>query len=105
MSAILILSTADKEELAKGIASALVETGEAACVNIVPGIQSIYRWKGEVCVEGEFLLLIKSTTERFEAVRKKIRQLHSYELPEIIALPINGGDPDYLSWLEANSRL
>jgi len=104
MSAILILSTTDSLELAQKIASALVEAGEAACVNIVPGIRSIYRWEGKVCDEGEFLMLIKSSAERFDAIRGRIRQLHSYQVPEIIAVPISVGDPDYLRWLEQNSR-
>jgi len=99
MNEILILSTTDSLELARKIASALVEAREAACVNIVPGIESIYRWEGKVCDEMEFLLLIKSTTEKFEHVRSRIRALHTYQVPEVIALPITVGDPDYLAWL------
>jgi len=104
MSAILILSTTDSLELAHKIASALVEAREAACVNILPGIRSIYRWEGKVCDEGEFLMFIKSSDEQFEAIRSRIRQLHTYQVPEIIAVPINAGDPDYLGWLALNSR-
>ncbi len=104
MNPILILCAADNEQVAKAIASALVEAGEAACVSIVPGIRSTFRWKGEICDEREFLMLIKSSTERFEEVRRRIRQLHTYELPEVVALPIVAGDPEYLNWLEANSR-
>lgn len=99
MNTILVVTTADSAELAQRIATALVEAGEAACVNIVAGIRSIYKWEGEICDEGELLLLIKSAAERFEAVRSRIRQLHSYQIPEIIAVPISAGDPDYLSWL------
>jgi len=99
MNEILILNTTDSLELARKIASALVEAKEAACVNIVPGIQSIYRWEGKVCDETEFLLLIKSTADKFESVRSRIRALHTYQVPELIALPITAGDPDYLAWL------
>ena len=102
MEEILILSTTDTMELAQTIASALVESHEAACVNIVPGIRSVYRWEGKMCNEAECLLLIKSTAEKFDSVRTRIRRLHSYEVPEIIALPITAGDPSYLTWLRAS---
>lgn len=104
MGAILVLTTADSTELAHRIATALVEAGEAACVSIVPGIRSIYRWEGKVCDEGELLLLIKSTSESFQAVRTRIRLLHSYTLPEVIALPVSDGDDDYLHWLTDQVR-
>jgi periplasmic divalent cation tolerance protein len=99
MSEILVLTTADSLELALKIASALVEQKEAACVNIVPGIRSIYRWEGKVCDDAELLVLIKSSADRFEAVRSRIRQLHTYEVPEVISLPIVAGDQSYLRWL------
>jgi len=103
MSEILILSTTDTMELAQKIASALVQAREAACVNIIPGIRSVYIWEGKECDELEFLLLIKSSAEKFEAVRARIRQLHSYQVPEIIAVPISAGDPDYLAWLRSSA--
>jgi periplasmic divalent cation tolerance protein len=99
MSEILVLTTADSLELALKIASALVEQKEAACVNIVPGIRSIYRWEGKVCDDAELLVLIKSSADRFEAIRSRIRQLHTYEVPEVISLPIVAGDQSYLRWL------
>ena len=99
MNAILVLTTTDSAELAQRIATALVEAGHAACVNIVPGIRSIYRWEGKVCDEGEWLLIIKSVAEQFDAVRSHIRRLHTYQLPEVIAVSITSGDPDYLRWL------
>ena len=77
MDRIMVVSTADSLELAQNIASALVEAHEAACVNIIPNIKSVYRWEGEVCDDEEFLLLIKSSAERFEAVRDRIRLLHT----------------------------
>jgi periplasmic divalent cation tolerance protein len=102
MNEILILNTTDTIESAQEIATALVEAREAACVNIVSGIRSIYRWEGKVCSEGEYLLLIKSTEERFDAVKSRIRRLHRYETPEIIAVPITAGDIAYLSWLRSS---
>jgi periplasmic divalent cation tolerance protein len=102
MNEIIVLSTTDTLERAQEIAAALVNAREAACVNIVPGIRSVYRWEGKVCNEGEFLLLIKSSAEKFEAVRNRIRQLHSYQVPEIIALPVADSDPAYRTWLRAS---
>ena len=99
MSAILVLTTVDSSELALKIASALVENREAACVSIVPGIRSIYRWEGKVCDDAELLLVIKSSADRFEAVRSRIRQLHTYQVPEIISVDIAAGDATYLRWL------
>ena len=99
MSEMLVLTAADTPELAHKLARALVEQGEAACVSILPGIRSIYRWKGRVCDEGELLLLIKTTTERFEVLRSTIGRLHTYDIPEILGLPVEKGDPDYLAWL------
>ena len=104
MNEILILNTTDTPDLAQKIARALVEAHEAACVNIVPGIRSIYSWQGKVCDEGETLLLIKSCADKFEAVRATIRRLHTYEVPEIVAVPITSGDPDYIAWMESSLR-
>ncbi len=96
---VIILTTTDTLELAQGIASALVEAREAVCINIISGVHSIYRREGKAVSEGEFLLLIKSSAEKFEAVRSRIRLLHTYQVPEVIVLPIISGDPDYLHWL------
>jgi periplasmic divalent cation tolerance protein len=104
MSEILVLTTADSIDLALRIASALVEQKEAACVNIVPGVRSIYRWEGKVCDDAELLLLIKSSADRFEAVRSRIRQIHTYEVPEVISLPVSAGDQSYLRWLNEQVR-
>ena len=101
MDAIVVLSTVDTPELAQKIAIALVEAGEAACVNIVPGIRSIYKWKGKMCDDAELFLVIKSSAARFEAIRDRIIAIHSYEVPEIIALPIIAGDARYLLWLDS----
>ncbi len=99
MNEIVILSTIDSAELGRRIASALVSEGLAACVNIIPGVRSVYRWQGKICDEEELLLVIKTTGGRFEDIRRRIRDLHSYQVPEIIALPISTGDSVYLQWL------
>lgn len=102
MSEILVLSTTDTHELARTIASALVEAREAACVNIVPNLQSVYRWEGKVRQDGEFLLMIKSTSKKLDSIKARIRSLHTYELPELIAIPIADGDPAYLAWIRSS---
>ncbi len=102
--AVVILSTCSSEEEAVRIANALVEESLAGCVNIVSPVRSIYRWKGKVCDEREWLLLIKTGRERFEELERKIKSLHSYSVPEIICLPILEGSLDYLEWLEETTR-
>jgi len=100
----IVLSTAGSEDEARSLARHLVEHQLAACVNIIPRIESIYRWQGKVESSQEWLLLIKTTAERFPAVRDAIRELHSYELPECVALTIEDGSPDYLQWLADSAR-
>jgi periplasmic divalent cation tolerance protein len=95
----IVLSTAGSEEEARKIAHVLVERRLAACVNIVPQIESVYRWQGKIESSREWLLLIKTTAEQFEKVRDAIRELHSYDLPECIAVAIVDGSPEYLRWL------
>ena len=101
----MILSTVDTMELAGRIARSIVEGDLAACVNIVPSIRSIYRWEGKICDDAELLLLVKTVDSNFEQVRERIRSLHGYDTPEIIAFPITAGDPDYLNWLRAHSGI
>jgi len=96
----IVLSTAGSEDEARKIAHHLVERQLAACVNIVPRIESIYSWQGKVESSAEWLLLIKTTAERFPAVRDAIRELHSYELPECIAISVEDGSAEYLQWIE-----
>jgi periplasmic divalent cation tolerance protein len=96
----IVLSTAGSEDEARKIARHLVEHQLAACVNIVPQIESIYRWQGKVESSQEWLLLIKTTAERFSAVRDALRQLHSYELPECISIGVEDGAAEYLEWIE-----
>src|SRR5262249_15185140 len=101
---IVVLTTANSQELANTIAGDLVRSAVAACVNIIPNISSVYKWKGEVCTDAEWLLIIKSRSELFEAVRERTKAQHSYEVPEVIALPILQGDAAYLQWLFDNTR-
>lgn len=95
----IVLCTAGSEEEARKIARHLVEQRLAACVNIVPQIESIYRWQGNVDSAREWLLLIKTTGEKFPDVRDAIRELHSYELPECISINVEDGSAAYLEWI------
>ena len=99
MNEIIMLCTVDSEALGEKIATDLVESRRAACVNIIPGIRSIYRWEGKLCRDAELLLVIKSVAGKFDEVRERIRQLHTYQLPEVLAVPIAAGDAEYLGWL------
>lgn len=100
----IVLSTAGSEEEARKIANALVERQLAACVNIVPQIESVYRWQGKMESAREWLLLIKTTAEKFAAVRDAIRELHSYDLPECISINIEDGSGAYLEWIATNVK-
>jgi len=95
----LVLSTAGTEDEAQRIARALVEDQLAACVSVAPKITSVYRWKGAVLTETEWLLLIKTRRELFPRVQEAVRRLHSYELPELLLVPVEGGEASYLRWL------
>ena len=96
---IVVLMTAANREEANQIAEMLVSARLAACVQILPEIESVYRWQGEVKREKEILLLAKTTQSRFAELESKVRALHSYETPEIIALPITAASEPYLKWL------
>ncbi len=100
----IVLSTAGSEEEARNIANHLVESRLAACVNIVPQIESVYRWQGKVESGREWLLVIKTSAELFPAVRHAIREMHSYELPECVAIVIEDGSAEYLQWLADSLR-
>ena len=95
----LVLTTAGSAEEARKIARHIVEQRLAACVNIVPKIESVYRWQGKVESSAEWLLLIKTTVEKFPSVRNSIRELHSYDLPECIAIVVEDGSEEYLDWI------
>ena len=95
----LIISTAGSKEEASRIAHALVDEQLAACVNIVGPIDSVYRWQGKVESAPEVLLLVKTVAVKSTTVIARIRELHSYDLPEAIELDIEGGSPEYLKWI------
>ena len=97
--ALVVLITAPSPEEGEAIARALVEEKLAACVNVIPGVTSLYRWRGELQREGEVLLVVKSRRGLFDRLAARVRELHSYQVPEIIALPVILGDEDYLRWL------
>ena len=96
---LIVLTTAGSETEARKMAHTLVERRLAACVNIIPRIQSVYRWEGKVEETEECLLLIKTVKAREDQVRTAIRELHTYDLPECIAIPIESGSAEYLKWL------
>lgn len=97
----LVLTTVGLKEVAEKLARQLVERRLAACVNIVGPIRSVYRWKDEVQNEQEYLLLIKTTTERAAQLSSVFKELHPYELPECMQLAIDSGSEEYLAWLAA----
>jgi periplasmic divalent cation tolerance protein len=99
----VVLCNAPKDH-AERIARALVEAKLAACVNLVPGIVSIYRWKGTVEREEETTLLIKTADDRVAALMEEIRKQHPYEVPEIVALPANEVNPAYAAWVDKETR-
>ena len=96
---LLVMNTCPTVEAAQKLALLLVENNLAACVNIIPGLTSIYRWQGKLNNDQEVLLLIKSTAEHYAAMEKLLRDNHPYELPEIIAVPVTRGLPEYLDWI------
>lgn len=97
---ILCLVTIDNMDNAAKIANILVTEKLAACVNILPGVRSIYSWKGTLCDDSEHILLIKTWLQNYPALQDRVRTIHPYEVPEIIALPIEKGLPAYLSWID-----
>jgi periplasmic divalent cation tolerance protein len=97
---ILVLITVGTVKEGEKMACALVEEGLAACCSIIPGIKSVFKWKGKVCKETEALLMVKSRALIFEKLKKRVKKLHSYEVPEIIAFPIDAGLQDYFTWMD-----
>ncbi len=104
MENLLVLTNCPDETVANTIARAVIEEELAACVNILPRVQSVYRWQGSLESAPEVPLLIKTTATAYPALEQRIAELHPYELPEIIALPIAQGLPAYLNWLAAETR-
>jgi periplasmic divalent cation tolerance protein len=97
--AILVLCTCPDESVALDIARILVAEGLAACVNRLAAVTSVYRWQGRICEESEQLLMIKTIPARYEALEMRLKTLHPYETPEIIAIPVAAGSSQYLAWL------
>jgi periplasmic divalent cation tolerance protein len=95
----LVMTTAGSEEEARRIANTLVEKKLAACVSIVARMESVYTWKGNTQESQELLVLIKTTAAAFERVRDAIKQMHSYEVPEVLSFAIDDGNAEYLDWI------
>ena len=102
MRAIVVVTTVGTEEQAYLIAREIVARRQAACVNIIPGIRSLYRWQGKICKDGELLLVVKTLDREFEGVAATIRELHSYELPEILSFGVGRAEPRFLDWIAAS---
>ncbi len=98
---VVILITTSTEEEARSIANKLVAQRKAACVNIVPRVHSLFWWQGEIDSADEALLIIKSKSSLVDDIVATVKEVHSYEVPEVIALPISGGNKDYLNWMDA----
>ncbi|MCU1257137.1 MAG: CutA1 divalent ion tolerance protein [Bryobacterales bacterium] len=101
---IVLFTTCGSPEEAERLARMVVERRLAACVNILPPVRSIYRWRGTIEESAESLLLIKTSRPRFDELSAALRAAHSYEVPEILALPVVAGSPDYLAWLEKETE-
>lgn len=100
----VVLVSAGSAREARRLAEELVRGKWAACVTVIPGARSVYSWKGRVTTAREHLLLIKTRRSLWLPLQKRIRALHSYEVPEILALPVAGGHPAYLEWLRQETR-
>lgn len=100
-SARIVLTTVASIEQARRLGSRLVEERLAACATLVPAVVSIYRWEGKVEIEAETLLLIKTTADRIAALEARLHELHSYDTPEFLVLPVESGSEKYLAWLDA----
>ena len=98
---IVVFTTVGSEDQANSISEELVQRNLAACVNVVPAIKSVYRWKGKIWQDEEFLLIIKTTRQAFQALRRAIKTLHSYDLPELLAIPAAMGDDAVLDWIRS----
>jgi periplasmic divalent cation tolerance protein len=97
---LVLLVTAPNVEEGRRIAASLVAERLAACVNIIEGVESIYRWEGEVTTDRETLLIIKSSDDRYDDLERRVKELHAYTVPEVVALRIEKGSLDYLKWLK-----
>ena len=103
--AIIALCTCPDAEVGHALAKTLVTEHWAACVNILPGIQSVYVWDDSLCTDDEVLLIIKTTDPKWSGLQARVQALHPYECPELIRLAIEDGLPDYLTWLQAQASV
>lgn len=101
--ALVVYCSCPDQAIAERIAEAVVNERLAACVNLISGLTSIYRWEGQLQRDAELLLIIKTRSAVYPQLEARLRQLHPYQLPEIIALPIHTGSADYLNWIAANT--
>ena len=104
MDTLLVLSNLPDREIALEVANRLIERRVAACVNVLAPCTSVYRWQGKLEAASEIPILIKTTAARYPALEQALRELHPYELPEIVAVPIRGGLPGYLAWVAAETE-
>jgi periplasmic divalent cation tolerance protein len=102
---IIVLTTIGTASDGETVARTLVTEGLAACVNLLPEMQSVYQWKGELTVDRERQLIIKTTAGRLQALRTRLHQLHPYDVPEFLVIPVTEGSPQYLQWLAGNTAL
>ena len=101
---IIVLTTCNSSEIASSIAESLVSNKLAACVNIINGVESVYQWQGKIEHDKELLLIIKTRQSLFSQLEHEIQELHDYELPEIIAVPIEAGEKNYLNWIRSSTN-
>ncbi|MEP0827017.1 MAG: divalent-cation tolerance protein CutA [bacterium] len=104
MSAFRVVLVTVQRDKARGLATEIVENKLAACVNIVDTVRSIYRWKGKITSDDEALLIIKTATKKVENLIKYVKENHSYDIPEVVSLNIAEGNPDYLDWLDEETK-
>ena len=100
MEVILVYINFPNRDSARQIGTALIENQLAACVNIIPAVESIYQWKGKVCVESEVMALVKTTASRYKQLEEFVVENHPYEVPEVISLPLSQGSEPYLNWVQ-----
>jgi len=100
----ILLSTVESAQTAEKIASTVVEERLAACVNVLPGVSSYFRWKGEIQSEQEFMLILKTSTDRLRELTERIKNLHPYEVPEIVSLSVEEGHQPFLDWVERETQ-
>jgi periplasmic divalent cation tolerance protein len=101
---VIVLVTLPADRDPAPMAGALVDARLAACVNVLPAMRSVYRWQGQVEEASEHQLLIKTTRDRVEALRERVRELHPYDVPEFLVVPASGGDPAYLEWIRDSTK-